>query len=80
MFFVIGGLTLLSILIFGEKTGGIFFFLCFYYLGALQLRSRLVLNKSWTAQYRKGNYYKKFACLCFAIGTIGILLVLFSQQ
>jgi hypothetical protein len=78
LFIVMVGLMFLFTMMFGEKFGGVFFFSGFCYLGVLQLRSHLVLNRSWIAQYRKGNYYKKFSALCIAVGVIGMLLVLAS--
>jgi hypothetical protein len=80
IFFVIVGLTLLTAFLFGENFGGIFFFLSFYYLGVLQYRSGVVLNRSWTAQYRKNNGYPTTVFLCFAVGTFGLLMLAISQK
>ncbi len=79
IFFVMVGLTLLLGLIFGEKVGGTFFFFCFYYIGALQLRSGLTFNRSWTAQRRKDKNVSTTATWCFVIGTFGMILVLLQN-
>jgi len=81
LFFVIIGLTLFSWLTIGEKLSGIMFFLSFYYLGILQLQSGLVLNRSWTAKYKKEEHPFMFwiaIILSFAMGTLGLIAVLSS--
>jgi hypothetical protein len=80
IFFVIVGLTLLTAFLFGETISGMFFFLSFYYLGALQYRSGVVLNRSWTAQYRINKGYPTAVLLCFVVGTFGLLMLAISQK
>ena len=80
IFIAITCLTLLFYFIFGEKIGGVFFFITFYYLGAIQLRSGLFFNKSWTAQYRRKNQGVPISViLSFIFGTVGLIMVLFQR-
>ncbi len=82
LFFVIVGLVILLGFLFGQKIGGILFFLSFYIIGILQLRSGLVFNRAWTAIYKKEKYPSKFhiiITLCFVFGTCGLITLLLQK-
>lgn len=81
LFFIIIGITLFSTFSFGEKVSGFIFFLCFYYIGVLQVRSNVVLDRTWTAKSKlrtenSASFYVGMY-LPFIIGTIGLILVFF---
>jgi len=81
LFFVIVGLILFSFLVIGEKLSGLLFFLSFYYLGVLQLQSGLVLDRSWTAKYKKEEHPFIFwtgIILSFVMGTLGFVVIIKS--
>lgn len=72
LFFIIVGVTVLSVFITRGRLTGLIFSLCFYYLGFIQLYSGVALSRSWTATYTKEDYPIIFwimVILSFVAGT-----------
>jgi len=83
LFFIIIGLPILSVFIFGEAFSALLFFLSFYFLGILQLYSGVALNRQWTAEYKKEDHPFVFwtvIILSFAGPTFGLIMLFLSSK
>jgi len=72
LFFIIAGVTVLSVFITKGKLTALVFSMCFYYLGFIQLYSGIALSHSWSAIYTKADYPIIFwfsVVLTFVMGT-----------
>lgn len=78
LFFVMLSITLFSTIIFDGRIAGYVFVLSFYCLGVLQIRSNLVLDRSWTAKSEKDEgpvLFRVAIYVPFVVGTIGLLML-----
>jgi uncharacterized membrane protein YfcA len=82
LFFVIVGITLFLGLFFSEKLAEVLFSSSFYFLGFLQLYSGIMLDRSWTAKFKKEKNPFRFRLGIFAtflIGTFSFIVVYITK-